>query len=71
MIADVKTLLNARPFVPFTIVTTGGSRYTIPASDHCGIDPKGSRLVIWFDDSSGVTLAGLHIASLEHETLVP
>ena len=71
MVGDIRKLLVARPFVPFTIVTTGGSRYSIPTPEHCGIDPQSSRIVVWFDDGSGVTVAGLHIASIEQETLVP
>ncbi len=71
MVGDVRKLLSARPFVPFTIVTSGGSRYNVPTPDHCGIDPQSSRVVVWFDDGSGITIAGLHIASLEQATLVP
>ena len=71
MVNDVRKLLSARPFVPFTIVTSGGSRYAVPAPDHCGIDPQSSRVVVWFDDGSGITVAGLHIASIEQATLVP
>jgi len=71
MVGDVKRLLNARPFVPFTIVTSEGSRYSVPTPDHCGIDPQRSRVVVWFDDDSGITIAGLHIASLEQATFVP
>jgi hypothetical protein len=71
MAGDVKKLLSARPFVPFTIVTSGGSRYEVPTAEHCGIDPQSSRVVVWFDDGSGITIAGLHIASLEQQTLVP
>ena len=67
MTADVKKLLNARPFVPFAIVTTGGSRYRIPTADHGGVDPGTSRIVIWFDEGAGVILPGLHIASIEQE----
>lgn len=69
MIGDVKHLLTARPFVPCRIVTTGGSRYAVPTSEHAGIDPQCLRLVVWFDDGSGITIRGLHIASIEHETL--
>ncbi len=71
MVGNVKRLLSARPFVPFTIVMTRGSRYPVPTPDHCGIDPQSSRVVVWFDDGSGITIAGLHMASLEQETLAP
>jgi hypothetical protein len=35
------------------------------------VDPQSSRVVVWFDDGSGITIAGLHIGSIEHETLTP
>lgn len=65
MTADIRQLLSARPFEPFTIVTTGGNRYQVASSEHAGIDPQRSRVVVWFDDGSSVTVAGLHIACIE------
>ncbi len=65
MIGDIRQLLAANPFEPFIVVTTGGNSYTVPTSDHAGISPSGGRLVIWFDDDSSVTIAGLHIVALE------
>ena len=69
MIADVQHLLDSAPFEPFTIVTTSGHRYKVPTADHAGIHPRGTRVVIWFDDDSGVTIAGLHIAAIEKGAL--
>lgn len=67
MIAEVRHLLESGPFEPFVIVTTGGSRYRVPSADHATINPQGSRVVVWFDDESGVIISGLHIASVEKE----
>ena len=67
MITDVRQHLHASPFEPFLIVTSSGHRYRIATSDHAGINPQGSRVVVWFDDDSGVTLSGLHIAAIEKE----
>lgn len=67
MIADIWQLLNARPFEPFLIVTTGGNRYRVASAEHAGIDPQRSRVVVWFDDGSSVTVAGLHIDPIEKE----
>ena len=64
MIADVRQHLEAVPFVPFYIVMSGGQRYHVPTPDHAGVGPRG-RMVVWFDDGSGVMLAGLHIVGLE------
>ena len=67
MIADIRQLLTARPFEPFLIMTSGGNRYRVASAEHAGIDPQRSRVVVWFDDGSSVTVAGLHIASIEKE----
>jgi hypothetical protein len=67
MIEDVRQHLAARPFEPFVIVTSRGHRYRVPSSEHAGINPRGSRVVVWFDDESSVTLSGLHIVAVEKE----
>jgi hypothetical protein len=67
MIADIRQFLQAGPFEPFFVVTSSGSRYRVATADHAGINPQGSRVVVWFDDDSSVTVSGLHIASLEKE----
>ena len=67
MIADVRHLLQAGPFEPFTIVTSSGNRYRIASADHAGVNPQGTRVVIWFNDGGGVTISGLHIAAIEEE----
>jgi hypothetical protein len=65
MITDIRQLLNARPFVPFYIMTSGGNRYRVASNEHAGIDPQRSRIVVWFDEGGSVILSGLHISSLE------
>ena len=67
MIADVRHFLESGPFEPFVIVTSSGSRYRVPSADHANINPQSSRVVVWFDDESGVIISGLHIASVEKE----
>ena len=67
MIHDIRQRLNARPFEPFIVVTSGGTRYRIPTAEHAGINPQGNRVIIWFDDGGGVDVAGLHIVALERE----
>jgi hypothetical protein len=65
MIGDIRQHLEAAPFEPFTIVTTSGMRYSVITADHGGLNPQGSRVVVWFDDDSSVTISGLHIAAIE------
>lgn len=71
MIADVRRLLKAKPFVPFVIVTSGGNRYEVPTADHCDVGPAGNRLHIWFDDDTSIIVAGLHITSVELASEAP
>ena len=65
MIQDFKEHLEARPFEPFSIITTGGKTYPVPTAEHAGLSPKGKRVVVWTDEGAGVTISGLHIASIE------
>ena len=67
MIADIRQLLTARPFEPFFILTSGGNRYSVRSGEHAAVDPQRSRVVVWMDDGSSVTISGLHIAALEKE----
>src|SRR5439155_24305648 len=50
MIADIRQHLEAALFEPFTIVTSSGTRYGVPSADHAGLNPRGTRVVVWFDD---------------------
>jgi hypothetical protein len=65
MIADIRQHLEVAPFEPFTIVTTSGRRYSVATADHASLNPQGSRVLVWFDDDSPVTISKLHIASIE------
>lgn len=67
MIQDIRQRLSARPFEPFYVITSGGTRYRVASAEHAGINPQGNRVMIWFDDGSGVDVAGLHIVALERE----
>lgn len=67
MIDKIRRLLAARPFVPFVIVTTGGSRYRVAGNEHAAISPQPFRVTVWFDEGGGVMVAALHIASVELE----
>jgi hypothetical protein len=62
---DLRRLLSARPFERFSVVTSSGKQYEVPSPDHAGVNPASSRIVIWFDDDSSVTLSALHIAAIE------
>jgi len=65
MIGAVRQHLEATPFEPFTIVTSGGKRYAVASADHASVNPTGTRVVVWFTDDASVTIAGLHVVALE------
>ena len=67
MVSDIRQLLEARPFIPFSIVTNSGKHYRVATPDHASINPNQSRVIVYFDDDSHVATAPLHIASIEHE----
>lgn len=66
-IADIQILLGCRPFLPFVIVTRSGYKYRVASAEHAGINPRGSRLHVWFDDDTGVTIAEANIVALERD----
>ena len=65
MTPDVRLHLSAVPFETFSVVTSSGHRYPIPSPDHASIHPRGSRVVVWFDDDSNVTISAIHIVAIE------
>jgi hypothetical protein len=67
MIPDIRLRLSRRPFEPFLIVTSSRQRYRVASAEHAGIDPQGSRVVVWFDDGGSVEISGRHITALEKE----
>jgi hypothetical protein len=67
MIAEIRRLLAARPFEAFAILASGGNRSAVPSGEHAAVDPQRSRVVVWLDDVSSVTIAGAHMTALETE----
>jgi hypothetical protein len=68
MTGDIRQLLAAGPFEPFYIVTSSAKRYRIPSADHASTNPRGSRVVVWFDDDSNVVVSALHITAFEKDS---
>ena len=67
MIGDIQRLLGSASFRPFTIVTSSGEHYRVASRDHAGFSPEKKRGLIWFDDSSHITLSPLHITAIKEE----
>jgi hypothetical protein len=65
MIGETWQRIEATPLEPFTIVTSNGRRYSVRSADHAGLNPRGTRVVVRFDDDGSLTIAGLHVAAIE------
>jgi hypothetical protein len=60
MIDEMRKRLQRVPFVPFAVRTSDGHEYSVPAVDHAFITPRGNRVVMDDDGTTGV-LGPLHI----------
>lgn len=50
MVADIKDLTSAQPFVPFTIHLVDGGALHVPTLDHVHVTPAPERVFVWHDD---------------------
>ena len=64
MIADIRKLIAAQPFVPFTIHSADGVELTVPTVDHVAVPPTGGRVFVFRDDESYEVLSPLLISRL-------
>jgi hypothetical protein len=62
MIEDLRKLIAARPFIPFTIHLVDGGALRIPTGDHIHVTPTGSRVFVDFDDGTYDTIRPLMIS---------
>lgn len=65
IVAELLQRLAERPFEPFVIVLSNGSRHEVPSPDHCTVTRFSRRVTIDHDDGSFVTINSLHIAQIE------
>jgi len=70
MIDEVIKMLEANPFRPFTIWTSGGDVYPVPSRDHAHITRRGTQVAIFFEDDTVLVVAGLHITAVGTMPLV-
>ena len=52
------------PFVPFSVRTSAGHDYPVPAVDHAYITPRGNRVIVTDDKGTVAILGPLHINSV-------
>jgi hypothetical protein len=67
MTADIRRLMNAAPFVPFTIHLADGNKLRVPTVDHVAISPTGNRVIVFADDDTHDVLSPLLISRLTIE----
>lgn len=64
MIGDLRRLIAARSFVPFTIHTADGGQLRVPTVDHIAVSPTGARVIVFADDDSTILVSALLISRL-------
>ena len=64
MTADIRKLMHAAPFVPFTIHLADGGQLRVPTIDHVAISPTGGRVIVFADDDTHDVLSPLLISRL-------
>lgn len=64
MTSDIRKLVHAVPFVPFTIHLADGGQLRVPAIDHVAVSPTGGRVIVFADDDTHDILSGLLISRI-------
>ena len=64
MNADIRKLVHAEPFVPFTIHLADGGQLRVPTVDHIAVPPAGGRVFVFGDDERYDVLSGLLISRI-------
>ena len=67
MPGDIRKLIQAVPFVPFTIHLADGGQLRVPTVDHIAISPAGGRVIVFADDDTHDILSGLLISRVTVE----
>ena len=64
MTADIRKLVHAVPFVPFTIHLADGGELRVPTVDHIAVPPAGGRVFVFGDDERYDVLSALLISRI-------
>lgn len=64
MIADIRRLILAQPFTPFTIHSADGSTLNVATVDHIAVPPAGGRVFVFGDHDDYAVLSPLLISRL-------
>ena len=58
---DVRKLVHAAPFVPFTIHLEDGGQLRVPTVDHIAVPPAGGRIFVFGEDERYDVVSALMI----------
>jgi hypothetical protein len=64
MTADIRQLVHAVPFVPFTIHLADGGKLRVRTVDHIAVPPAGGRVFVFGDDERYDVLSALLISRI-------
>ena len=67
MLARIRTLQGAVPFIPFIITVSDGKTSEVPTPDHVTVTRLLHEIVLEFDDCSIVNLNPLHVTGVERQ----
>ena len=71
MTTDIRKLVHAAPFVPFTIHLADGGQLRVPTVDHIAVPPAGGRIFVFADDDRYDVLSALLISRITVGTESP
>ena len=69
MTASIRKLIEAVPFMPFTIHLADGGQLRVPTVDHVAISPTGGRVIVFANDDTHDILSGLLISRITVDPL--
>ena len=61
MIDEIRIRSEWVPFVPFSVRTSDGHEYSVPAVDHAYVTPRGNRVIVTDDKGTVAVLGPIHI----------
>lgn len=64
MVTDIRKLMHAVPFVPFTIHLADGGQVRVPTMDHVAIAPTGRRVIVFRNDDTHEILSPLLVSRI-------
>ena len=67
MVADIRKLMHAVPFVPFTIHLADGGQLRVPTMDHVAIAPTGRRVIVFENDDTHQIVSPLLVSRIAVE----